>query len=108
MALPDYISATDKRTAEKLIDAALAKGYLISVCDGVYGEGEWTLKQSKDKDAILNALATTDSDTLRFRNLAGEKLGVMTLIWGNGEDELIADYSVTPEMNTLYDEVNPN
>jgi hypothetical protein len=85
--------------ARRLIRNALAKGYSVSVYDGE----EWALKRSTDRAAIIEALASTDCDTLRFRDNAGNVIGSMLLIWGN-DDDLISDYSDNDAMNTLFHE----
>lgn len=102
IALDRYASYGEAVKARRLVRIALAKGYAISVYDGE----EWTVKQSTDRMTVLQALATTECDTLRFRK-DGEKLGSMLLIYGNATDgsELIADYSANEAMETLYNEV---
>lgn len=102
ISLDRYATKGEAVKARRLVRLALAKGYAISVYDGE----EWTVKQSTERMAVLQALATTECDTLRFRK-DGEKLGSMLLIYGNATDgsELIADYSANEAMETLYNEV---
>jgi hypothetical protein len=76
------------KIAKQVVTDALAAGYTVSVYDG----GEWTVKRSTNKATIVAALASTDSDNLRFRDAAGNIVGTVVLIWGNGQD-LISDYS---------------
>ena len=88
----EYATSGERRTASKLVRAALAQGYVISVNDGE----EWTVKKSASLTTILAALATTDMDRLRIRDIDGEAIvGDFVLIWGNDPDgsELIADYT---------------
>lgn len=89
IALDRYASNGEAVQARKIVRLALAAGLSVSVHDGE----EWTVNKSTDHMAILAALATTESDTLRFR-LNGKKVGVMLLVWGNAADgsELVADY----------------
>jgi len=97
-------SATiEKRIAGKLISQALAAGYLISVCDSAFGEGEWVLRQSAKKKEILAAMFSTDSDLLMIGNPADpgpmgkpRKVAAVTLIYGNGAD-VISDYSAADD-----------
>lgn len=97
----EYATPGERRTARKLVRAALAQGYVLSVFDG---EG-WTVKRSADAAAILAALATTDEDTLRIRRADGTSAGLIMLVWGNDPDgsELIADYTDNDDCNALYE-----
>lgn len=86
--------------ARKIVDYALKQGWYVSVYDG----GEWALKRSIKREEILDALASTDEDTLRFSDALNKTVGRMWLIYGNGED-LISDYSDNSAMNTLAEMV---
>lgn len=83
--------------ATKLITSALARGLTVSVNDGE----EWTVKSSRDRATILDALCTTDMDTLCLRD-AGEAVGAFWLIWGN-EGDLIHDHTDNTLCADLYD-----
>lgn len=98
MSLPDYVRDEERRLAEALVDSALAKGYAVSVFDGM----ETTLRRSSDRAAILEAMASTDADTLRFHDAAKGYLGWVRLIWGNGRD-LFADWTDLPLVNELVE-----
>ena len=89
--------AKEKAAAGKIIDRALAKGYLVSVNDGE----EWVVKKSTKRKQIYDALASTDSDLLKIRNAAGESLGSIYLVWGNSAEELCNDYTDNPEIAEL-------
>lgn len=95
-----HTQAIERRIAKKLLDEILRRGYSISV----YDSEEFTLKRSTSKGEIINALATTDEDTLRLRDSDGDIVGHFFLIWGNGED-LISDYSYKPETLDLIDSI---
>jgi hypothetical protein len=96
----DYTTLGERRTATRLVAAALAAGYTVSVYDGE----EYTVKRSRKSKEILEALATTGEDVLVIRDSAGERLGVLSLIWGNDPsgDELISDHSDNDAMDALY------
>lgn len=98
--LTKYTNPVEAVLAKRLLDKALKRGWRVSVYDGE----EWTVKQSADRQTILDALATTEADTLLFRDADGQKIGRVWLIWGNGED-LISDSSDVPALNELIDEV---
>lgn len=83
-----YASAEERRIVRRLVAAMLRAGYSVSVCDGE----AWPLKRSRDESAILDALASTESDTLRMRDAAGAAVGSVVLIWGNGCD-ILSDWS---------------
>jgi hypothetical protein len=79
----------EKTAAMRVIGRALAKGYLISVCDGE----EYTVKRSTNRNAIRAALCSTDADTILVRKSDGEKVGVIWLVWGNSPEEVVADHT---------------
>jgi hypothetical protein len=94
----------EKRAVGKIIDRALAKGYLISVNDGE----EWVVKQSAKRKEIMAALASTDSDSLVIRKADGKKVGSIYLVWGNSPEEVVCDCSDNPEISALVDEPEEN
>jgi hypothetical protein len=96
----DYTTLGERRTATRLVAAALAAGYTVSVYDGE----EYTVKRSRESKKILEALASTEADTLVIRDSAGERVGDLCLIWGNDEtgSELIADHTDNAATTALY------
>lgn len=99
--LTKYATHGEARVARRLVRAALAAGYTISVNDGE----EWTVKRSTRERAILDALATTGGDLLRLRLPASaEAVGSFWLIYGNDPDgsELIADHTDNENCDRLY------
>ena len=76
----------EKRISELLVDTLL-KENLISVNEGE----ETTVEKSQDRKQILDALETTEADTLFVYRPNGKRIGHFWLIWGNGRD-LISDY----------------
>lgn len=102
MALDQSVRLVERTIAAKLLDLGLAKGYSVSVYDGE----EWTLNKSKDRAAIIEAMATTDDDRLAFFDgESGLRIGWVWLIYGNEED-LISDYTDSETMDALVSEVN--
>jgi hypothetical protein len=94
-----YTQPGERRVARALINAALDKGYTVSVNDGE----EWTVRRSSNLREITDALATTGEDFIRFYD--GDKsVGTFNLIWGNDETgaELISDYSYNDICNELH------
>lgn len=94
MTVLPYASNVERRIAKAIVTDALAKGWTVSVHDGE----EWALAASADKAAILSAMGSTDSDTLRFRTSSGEKIGSIYLVWGNEED-LLSDHTDVAPLN---------
>ena len=88
MYMDKYALPVERKIAKAIVDVALLDGKRVSVFDGE----EYTVKRSGDRKAILSALATTECDTLVFRDQSGNFVGSICLIWGNGED-LIHDWS---------------
>lgn len=71
----------ERQIIERIVDRALELGCVISVYDGE----EWCLRGSVLKTTVLNAMFSTDQDTLSFR-LNDERKGQIIFIHGNGED----------------------
>jgi hypothetical protein len=91
---------TEKTIAKKLVEITIEQGYTISVFDGE----EYVVKRSRDAEVIMNALGSTDHDTLTIRKpeqLAKDTpVGSILLIWGNHRD-LISDYTDNADTNAL-------
>lgn len=87
------------KVARRIVQKAIAKGYLVSVNDG----GEWVISRSTDLAGIVSALASTDEDTLVIRRVDGVRIGFISLVWGNAPDgsELPSDYTDNPEIAAL-------
>lgn len=96
-SFPQHMNRNDRIVASFIITQAIVKNdWSISVNDGE----EWTVKQSIDPQIISAAMCSTDSDTLRFRDMkqtdADGKhptVGTMILVWGN-DGECFADSSM--------------
>lgn len=89
--------AQEKTAAGKIIDRALAKGFLVSVYDGE----EYAVKRSGKRAEIMGALQSTDSDTLRIRAADGSQIGSIFLVWGNSPEEIVCDCSDNPAIAEL-------
>ena len=87
--------------AKRIIRKALFNGFAVSVSDG---DGDWSVRRSRDFDTILDAIGEMDMDELVFHDLAaGKRAGWMMLVWefGGHPDELPADYTDNPAMEAL-------
>lgn len=95
-----YTTRGERKVATKLVRAALADGYSISVHDGE----EWTVSRATRAYDVLDALATTGEDTLRLINAKGDYAGSFYLIWGNAADgsELICDFTANDFCEGLW------
>ena len=96
MSFQQYATPAERRIVRKMIKDALAKGWTISVFDGE----EWALKRSRKEHDVLEALCSTDSDTLKFRDKLARPIGNVMLVWGNDED-VISDHSDNEKMNAF-------
>ena len=96
-------SRGERHIARNLVSAILKRGGVISVNDGE----EWTVRRSPESRKILEALATTGEDTLRWYDEAGNRVASFLLVWGNDDDgsELIADHTDNDEAEDVYSEV---
>lgn len=90
------MSDIEKRIARRVVTDALEAGYMVSVWEG----GDWAIKRSIDKAAILDAMFSTDSDLLVMRRLDGDLVGRVYLVWGNGCD-VLTDWSDNEATNDL-------
>lgn len=85
----------ERAIASKLIEDMLSNGNTVSVWEGE----DWAIYKSTDHAAIMEALASTDSDWIYVwsRNSEGKliRVGKVLLIYGNGND-LISDCSDNP------------
>lgn len=98
--------AIEGRVARKVIKAALALGYLISVHDGE----EVTVSKSRDAKAIEDAMFTTDEDTLLIHIPNGKRIGNIFFVYGNDGWDVINDYSFSLEsmMDPIYEWIDRN
>lgn len=90
--LSKYATKGEARVARRLVRAALAEGWAISVNDGE----ETTVTRSTREREILDALCTTGEDIITIHlPVRGKTGGTFWLIYGNDEsgEELIADHS---------------
>jgi len=95
-----HCNTIERLIAGRLVEAALAAGYWISVYDGE----ETTVSRSTDPAVIFPALCSTDHDVLNFGRGSARRAGWIALIWGNGRD-LISDYTDNEASNALVDPV---
>jgi len=91
-SLSKYATPGEARAARKLVRAALADGWTVSVNDGY----ETTVTRSSKEREIFDALCTTGEDVITIHlPISGKSGGSFYLIYGNNPDgsELFSDYS---------------
>ena len=107
--LPEHVADDERAIAALIVSELIALGYALSVYDGE----AWTVKASTDAREVCAALASTDADEIRVRDV-GAVVGSVTLIWGNG-NALLSDWSSTATalgsafnaaVETLADEID--
>lgn len=94
--LPASISYPERQIIAAIITEALARNYAVSVFDGE----EWALQASTHRPVIEASIGTTDTTTLRFRDLnkaepttgAPKVIGTVFLVHDNGSD-VVANYT---------------
>lgn len=86
--LDRFTSPVERRIATDLVDALLAEGFALRVSDGV---GYCHDEPTTDRDSVLDALCSTESDLILVYDDDSVGYRWVLLIWGNGED-LISDY----------------
>ena len=88
----------EKDIVRKLVELGLKNGAtFVSVHDG----GAWCLNRALTVDKVMESVASTDMDTIRFRDANDKYLGQFDLVWGNGED-VISDHSDNEWCNQLW------
>jgi hypothetical protein len=94
------IQSTERAIASKIVDDAIAAGYMIEVHDG----RNFTLTYGEKREEILGAMFSTDADTLFFYKPHPSHVQTITgfihLIYGSGHD-VIADASGNAAMADL-------
>lgn len=80
--------------ARAIIERAIGAGYMISVNDGE----EFVIRRSRDCDAIMAVLFSTEADWLTIRDGEGKRIGFIMFVYGNGPGELASDYTDKPEI----------
>jgi len=94
--------ATQLRKAHlNLAQYALERGCSITVHYGDIEDGE--LAKSTDFNEIKEASEACDESYMLIYNREGKKLGWAWVVFGNEDDELVADYSVSPFMDEWWD-----
>lgn len=96
------VEQMDMKIAKQIVTDALYRKYTVSVNDGE----EWTVKRSSDFNQIIEALASTGEDLLKFRSESGEALGTVYLVWGNCGWDLITDHSANEVIAELLTGAN--
>jgi hypothetical protein len=91
------LPACDLEVIGAFVDDALALGHKLSVSDGE----EYTVKRSTDRAEIMGALGTTDADSIVIRDQAGERIGWVSLVYGNEPGVVVSDHTDTPAMNAI-------
>lgn len=76
--------AIERRIVSCVVKEALRNKLTISVWEG----GAFCLKKSSSYRSVMSAIMSTDSDEFRLRNEAGDIVGWVQFIYGNGADVL--------------------
>lgn len=84
-----------------LVGEALKRNFTVSVFDSE----EWTVKKSSDKAEIMDAIFTTDMDTLALHRADGTRVGNVLLVYGNDGPDVVSDYTCAPEIEEIMDTV---
>ena len=94
MRRPDTELNAERNAARKVVKALLGAGYVVSINDGE----ETTVERSADKKELFAALWTTDEDyILAHDKETGKQVGWVYLVYGNGAEDLINDYTTNLE-----------
>jgi hypothetical protein len=107
-----HLQPWEIETLEAVVDAALAKGWLISVYNG----GDTSeIFRSNDRAAILDACGASDDDMLQlFEIVPAERsehsraalVGKVWLVYGNEPGVTVADHTLNHQVSELIAPVN--
>lgn len=79
----------EKRAAKRILNRILTLGYQVRVHDGE----EWASARTTTTEEAWAAMGETEMDVLVvYTAETATRIGSITLIWGNGAEELVADY----------------
>lgn len=98
---------TEGKIAAALIATLLAKGAVLNLNDDSHGNGDWTVENSTDKAAIIQAMFTTDGDLLEAHDAEGTWLGWFQFIYGNDGYDVISDYTANEFCEAIMEEIQP-
>lgn len=91
----------EQAICKAIVKYALANDMMVSIYDGE----EWCLKFSNSQADIMNALFSTDGDTIMLRTATGEQVGKFFLVYGNDGYDVVSDYTITETTETIYETV---
>lgn len=87
----------ERRIVRAIVTAAVKAGHNVSVYDGE----DWPLKRSGNVAEIMQAVMSTDEDTLHIRSAQDGVIGDVYLVYGNDGWDVIADHTSSPEMDAI-------
>ena len=89
---------TERDIVERLVsDALFFHGYSVSHSDGE----ALTVARSRDIGPIMKQLHACDEESLIFHDAAGKRVGVVSLVYGNGGYDVLGDHTVNDQMTAL-------
>ena len=96
----------ERAVALAIIDRGLAKGFAVNVLYEGLQRAFDTF--TTDREAIARELVATDLDVVVFAQKPAQdprwaRRGSITFVWGNGPDEVAADYSDNIYMRELVE-----
>ena len=106
MAYSQYVPKHERPVITMLIQEALARGYRVTVNDGV----EDVLKDSLSLRAVQKELGSTGEDWVSFYSPLLQRVGAFYLIYNNGSEGdpmiVIADHIDNALCNEIYDKIS--
>jgi hypothetical protein len=88
----------ERAIIERLVsDALFFQGYSVTHSDGQ----AITVSRSRDIAPIMAQLQACDEEGLIFHDKDGHRVGTVSLVYGNGGYDVIADHTVNERMSAL-------
>jgi hypothetical protein len=95
--------AAERQIIRALCAHCIKVGFMLSYNDGE----EWAVKLSRDLKAIMEHVGSTDEATITIRDNNGERIGGVSLVYGNDGYDVIADYTVNDQMEEIMHCIKP-
>lgn len=90
---------------KSVIRAAVRNGIKLGYTVSVYDGEAWAVRNSSSVKEVTEAIQSTDEDSIKFNKMGADgkrvSVGSVYAVYGNSAGEVIADHSVSVELETI-------
>jgi hypothetical protein len=90
----------ESHIARTIVKTAIALGYSVTIDNGGGWNGEYEVERETNPRKACKALGATDEEKIFFHK-GPHKAGVVLLVYGNDGFDVIADHSLSYEVNEI-------